>query len=366
MKKNVKRSKRGQQERKRGSQERKDRGNHGGNNFSITSLSTRGNTKNSSFATSSFAQSSIANDLGETDDSDGTFGPRVSTPMSGRPEMISRPASRGQRRNATFGETDILNIDKALDNLRTLSKDASGHTYHGDIFSSHGNYESGILYRSRMAPASETGDQFNTEGQGAISMDAKPLKNAASSRKNKSMVSVTSILGSNSFSQKANKEFKNAESLKIHPAGHHGNSDDDSDLEDSDDETSLTESVDNQQQHRCASTLRNWSFHKSNAVGLVNEGAVHALTKLSQSNERRTRSCCATALKNLSSYPELREKMIRDGAITAVLDLATHAIDGGKHEQTPIQSKNRFLNSMTKMDTLMRYVLNPHKRATWH
>lgn len=154
--------------------------------------------------------------------------------------------------------------------------------YKGDVFGTRGDYMGGMVYRSRMKVKQQVGgnskrrqsvhDLMNGDDESVSTSDSE---------------SVSSVSGSSD--DESSPDAADAEAFEA--------------------------------KQRCASTLRNWSFHDENTDRMVEEGAVGALIALATTADRKTQGYCATAFRNLSAKPSLRIEIIKQGAVATIVEL---------------------------------------------
>jgi hypothetical protein len=191
---------------------------------------------------------------------------------------------RAQRMAAKDEATkdDDLDVNKEAKTLGPGMKNILPK-YNGDMFGTGGEYMGGMLYLSRMP-------QKKSPGQAML------------------------------------RSFSRANTLQVEDPQ---NPDEEMDLsirnmytQNGDDEATEMSS-----KLYCATALCNWARNPSNAQRLANEGAVHAIIRLSQEKVAKISVFCAGAFRYMSEHTALAEKMIEDKCVNVISEMITSCND---------------------------------------
>ena len=163
--------------------------------------------------------------------------------------------------------------------------------YHGDKFSTGGDYMKGMLYLSRMLDDEAKRKQLT--GTGKVGEPAQATTEAE---------------------EQAKKDADVASKAKKGEAGGVG---------DTMAETSRTSTEDMKAKLFCAAAICNWARNPANAGRLAEEGAVRAINKLSIETDGRTLMFVAAAYRLMAELPTLAPVMVDEGCVAAIGDLIT-------------------------------------------
>lgn len=155
--------------------------------------------------------------------------------------------------------------------------------YDGDMFGTGGEYMGGMLYLSRMP-------QKKNPGQAML---------RSFSRANTLQVEDT-----HSADEETDQSIKNL---------YQNNGDDEA--------TEISSKL------YCAVALCNWARNPSNAQRLANEGAVHAIIRLSNEKVAKISVFCAGAFRYMSEHTVLAEKMIEEKCVNVISEMITTCND---------------------------------------
>ena len=103
-----------------------------------------------------------------------------------------------------------------------------------------------------------------------------------------------------------------------------------------------------QSSQRCAATLRNWSYEKSNLTQMVKEGVVEALADLTSLHDRRTSAYTATVYRNITSRKDLAWQVLAQGGAQQLCVLVS---SGSVKAETDAIFALRNLTELSAADT---------------
>jgi hypothetical protein len=160
-----------------------------------------------------------------------------------------------------------LLFSQALGHLQGMFK-----PYKGDLFGTNGNKSGGLLYLSRM----------NVEEDPVVMQKAKLEKQ----KKQEIM---------DNFVQEERRLSKGADAKNLHMRD---------------------------KKRRFAISLATLSSKADKREGIVADGAIPTLVKLSKMSDRQTQLSCASAFNSLASEPGIRQRMLLEGAVAAIVLLS--------------------------------------------
>eukprot|EP00937_MAST-01D_sp_MAST-1D-sp2_P001219 g1219.t1 len=152
--------------------------------------------------------------------------------------------------------------------------------YRGDQFGTRSDYSEGFMYRSRIAPRTETRRMSVAE-----MMEQERLRGDGEQE------------GGFDASDASEDEASEDENTNEAPSAQRSS-------------------------QRCAATLRNWSYEDSNLAQMVDEGVIEALVDLTAADDRKTSAYTATVYRNLTSRRDLAWRVLECGGTEQLCKLA--------------------------------------------
>ncbi|KDO29400.1 hypothetical protein SPRG_05937 [Saprolegnia parasitica CBS 223.65] len=164
--------------------------------------------------------------------------------------------------------------------------------YHGDLFSQRGDYDDGMIYLSRMTTSSETRE---TAPDTSTTATTTPSINTASA--------TNSVQPCGTPSTPRNPA-ETPTDTRIEVA----------------DEDATTREV--RMKQECACSLYQLALQEGHEAGMVLEGCVPALVRLSLFDDNDVKKYCAAALVNLTCDGALLPRMLEEGLLGGLMELS--------------------------------------------
>ncbi|OQR94781.1 hypothetical protein ACHHYP_00923 [Achlya hypogyna] len=216
--------------------------------------------------------------------------PSSSGVLPARPTTPSPAESKKapyERRMSHRGASGIHILKQKL-SLRNTSYSPDG-SYSGDLFSQRGDYDDGMIYLSRMGTAAE--HEMSASGP-ALSVNTSPETPTSAA------VSHSSSTSSSTPTTPRHTDAR----IEIN------------------DEDASTREV--RMKQECASSLYQLALQVGHEGGMVSEGCVPALVRLSLFDDNDVKKYCAAALVNLTCDPSLVTRMLDDGLLAGLMELS--------------------------------------------
>ncbi|KAJ1461141.1 armadillo-type protein [Pelagophyceae sp. CCMP2097] len=173
--------------------------------------------------------------------------------------------------------------------------------YKGDLFSTRGEYETGIIYQSRQMTFDDMDqwedDRVKRRARGKVVSSSTSLLGGAAAADGDSDVlaaAATSPPPTAGLSQ-SEAQRRSEHEAKLH----------------------------------CAHSIAKWSERAENAQRLADEGAVPATIALSKDDSADVRRACAAALRNMAQHAILCAQLVKHSAVPVISELGAAARDSG-------------------------------------
>ncbi|RHY08117.1 hypothetical protein DYB36_001324 [Aphanomyces astaci] len=183
-------------------------------------------------------------------------------------------------------------------------------SYLGDLFGQRGDYEDGMIYLSRLGNVDvSTSTDNHITGNQVITHE----------RDVGSRSDVADDIGDEKSTPKSRQAILAAPTSPTATAANNASSDASSIVELMDDDSTTRET---RMKQECASSLYQLTLHVGHEVGIVQEGCVPALVRLSMFDDYDVKKYAAAATVNLTCDSSLCSRMLDDGLLVGLMEFS--------------------------------------------
>ncbi|RLN92419.1 hypothetical protein DYB28_014102, partial [Aphanomyces astaci] len=183
-------------------------------------------------------------------------------------------------------------------------------SYLGDLFGQRGDYEDGMIYLSRLGNVDvSTSTDNHITGNQVITHE----------RDVGSRSDVADDIGDEKSTPKSRQAILAAPTSPTATAANNASSDASSIVELMDDDSTTRET---RMKQECASSLYQLTLHVGHEVGIVQEGCVPALVRLSMFDDYDVKKYAAAATVNLTCDSSLCPRMLDDGLLVGLMEFS--------------------------------------------